>query len=140
MRRKLALLSFVLVAAGCSTNAAVPTASHPTATASPAAISPVAGFGEGSPSPGSLASPSPTSTAAAPSPSAPAYGVLVDLFSFPDKYNVNVVGADGKPWALLRQARRTPITTPAGHAIELPNVSTSLSALYLLAGDTNVNV
>ncbi len=136
MRRKLALLSFVLVAAGCSTNAAVPTASHPTATASPVEVSPVSGFGEASPSPISADSPTPSSIA---SPTvAPAYGVLVDLSSFPDQYNVNVVAADGTIKAALRQGRRKPITTPAGHAIELPYVSTSLNALYFLDGDSTL--
>ena len=65
--------------------------------------------------------------------------MLVDLLSLPNQYNVSVVGADAKPWAALRQAKRTPITTPAGHAIGLPYVSTSLSALYFLDGDATVN-
>ena len=64
--------------------------------------------------------------------------MLVDLLSFPDRYNVNVVEADGMIKAALRVSRRTPITTAAGHAIELPYVSTSLTALYYLDGNSTV--
>jgi len=86
-----------------------------------------------SPSP----SPSPTSS---PSPAAStrAYGVLVDLLTLPSTYIANVVGVDGNLWASIKLDKRTPISTQAGHAVQLPYVSTSKTALYMLAGDSTV--
>src|SRR5260370_23835173 len=41
-------------------------------------------------------------------------------------------------WASLRLAKRTPIVNPTGHAVVLPYVSTSKTALYMLVGDSDV--
>jgi len=64
--------------------------------------------------------------------------VLVDLLTAPSIYYANVVGLDGRAWASMKLAKRTPISTQAGHAVELPYVSTSLTALYMLVGDSTV--
>jgi hypothetical protein len=67
-----------------------------------------------------------------------AYGVLVDLLTLPSTYIANVVGVDGSLWASIKLDKRTPISNQAGHAVQLPYVSTSKTALYMLAGDSTV--
>jgi len=66
------------------------------------------------------------------------YGVLVDLLTTPSIYYANVVGVDGRLWASMKLDKRTPISNQTGHAIELPYVSASSTALYMLAGDWTV--
>src|SRR5260370_6431725 len=85
--------------------------------------------------PGTTASPS---TGTAGSAGASSYGVLVDLLTAPSLYNANVVGVDGRLWASIRLDKRTPISNASGRAIVLPYVSTSLTALYMLVGDSTV--
>ena len=69
---------------------------------------------------------------------APYYGVLVDLLTTPLIYQANVVGVNGRLWAAIKLTKRTPISTQMGHAVELPYVSTSLTTLYMLDGDSTV--
>src|SRR5713226_10159959 len=80
----------------------------------------------------------PAASAIPPTAPAPAYGVLVDLLTAPSIYYANVVGVDGRVWASIKLDKRTPISNQAGHAIELPYVSASSTALYMLAGDWTV--
>jgi hypothetical protein len=84
-----------------------------------------------------LAVPSP-SAGSASSAGARAYGVLVDLLTTPSIYYANVVGVDGRVWASMKIAQRTPIVNQTGHAVVLPYVSTSKTALYMLVGDSDV--
>jgi hypothetical protein len=64
--------------------------------------------------------------------------VLVDLLTTPSIYYANVVGVDGRLWAAMKIAKRTPIANATGHAVVLPYVSTSKTALYMLVGDSDV--
>jgi hypothetical protein len=64
--------------------------------------------------------------------------VLVDLLTTPSIYYANVVGVDGRVWASMRLFKRTAIANQTGHAVVLPYVSTSKTALYMLAGDSDV--
>src|SRR5216683_1057242 len=80
----------------------------------------------------------PAASAIPPTAPAPAYGVLVDLLTAPSIYYANLVGVDGRVWASIKLEKRTPISNQAGHAIELPYVSASSTALYMLAGDWTV--
>jgi hypothetical protein len=92
---------------------------------------------ETSPAQTSVALPSPS---VSPSPQAvgPYYGVLVDLLTAPSTYVANVVALDGSLWAAIRLNKRTPFSNQTGHAVVLPYVSTSKTALYMLSGDTDV--
>jgi hypothetical protein len=83
------------------------------------------------------ASPSPVPSHS-PVPKTPTYGVLVDLLTSTSIYITNIVGVDGRPWASLKQTKRTPISSQAGHPVELPYISTSATALYFLNGDFTV--
>jgi len=66
------------------------------------------------------------------------YGVLVDVLTSPTHYYANEVGIDGRVWASMVLDKRTPISSLSGHPIDLPHVSTSLTALYVLNGDSAV--
>jgi hypothetical protein len=69
----------------------------------------------------------------------PYYGVLVDLLTTPLIYQANVVDINGRLWAAIKLTKRTAISTQrGGQAIELPYVSTSLTKLYMLDGDSTV--
>jgi len=138
----LAIVPALLVLTCCGAPAAplAGTTPQPTSTApqtSPAQTSPAgqAGAGSVSPSPGALPSPRPTPT---PQPVGPYYGVLVDLLTAPSTYAANVVGLDGNLWAAIKLNKRTPISNQNGHAVVLPYVSTTKTALYMLAGDADV--
>lgn len=122
VRKAAAAIVLAVLTAGCGAVAAVPPSPSP----SPAAVS-------GTPA----TSPFPPQPSAEVVP-APAYGVLVDLLTTPSIYHANVVGVDGSVWTSLALEKRTPIANRAGHAIELPYVSTSSTALYMLAGDSTV--
>lgn len=80
----------------------------------------------------------PSATAASPPPTSPRYAVLVDLLSDPMRYTVSVVGATGQLWSTFTVAQRTGIATARGHAVTLPYISTTSSALYYLDGDSKV--
>jgi hypothetical protein len=137
-RRALAVLPILLLLTGCG-GAATPVAAttpQPTATlpeTSPAQWSPAGQAGNGSASPSPVRLPTPS-----PQPAGPYYGVLVDLLTAPSTYIANVVALNGSLWASIRLDKRTPISNPKGHAVVLPYVSTSKTALYMLAGDTDV--
>src|SRR5216683_1347967 len=128
MMKAIAVLPLVFLTAACSAVVSEPPSASPSAVAaaSPAASSAI---------PGTAASPS---AGSAGSSSASPYGVLVDLLTAPSLYNANVVGIDGRLWASIRLDKRTPISNASGRAIVLPYVSTSLTALYMLAGDWTV--
>jgi hypothetical protein len=99
-------------------------------------------------SPASAATPSSNATASAAGPSSnptpaaspqPPYGVIVDIVSSLTRYQVALVSGDGSVGATVAAAQRTTITTPGGgHAADLPYVSTSLTSLYFLDGDSTV--
>jgi len=127
MRKLMAALTLSFLTVACGAEATVqPSPSREAAVSSPSApvVTPVA-----------AASPS---AASASSAGARTYGVLVDLLTTPSIYSANVVGLDGMLWASLRLAKRTPIVNPTGHAVVLPYVSTSKTALYMLVGDSDV--
>jgi hypothetical protein len=129
MRKAIAILALAPLMVGCGAVASVPPSPSPAANAT--SSSPAADSG------------TPTTAASPPAPSAgvvraPSYGVLVDLLTTPSIYYANVVGIDGRVWASMTLDKRTPISNQAGHAIELPYVSASSTALYMLAGDWTV--
>src|SRR5216684_2252339 len=128
MMKAIAVLPLAFLTAACSAVVSAPPSASPSAVAaaSPAASSAI---------PGTAASPS---AGSAGSSSASPYGVLVDLLTAPSLYNANVVGIDGRLWASIRLDKRTPISNASGRAIVLPYVSTSLTALYMLVGDSTV--
>src|SRR5713101_9556705 len=128
MMKAIAVLPLAFLTAACSAVVSEPQPASPSAVAavSPAAASAI---------PGTAASPS---AGSAGSSSASPYGVLVDLLTAPSLYNANVVGIDGRLWASIRLDKRTPISNASGRAIVLPYVSTSLTALYMLVGDSTV--
>jgi hypothetical protein len=125
----------MLITAACAGNLPLVPIPTPSPASSAAAVSPVAGFGERSPAPSPSASPS---ASPSPQPQTPAYGVLVDVLSSPTYYMASLVSADGLVWASLRNAKRTPIANQVGHAIPLPYVSTSLTSMYYLDGDSTL--
>jgi len=127
MRKGIAVLTLSFLMVGCREVATTsPSPSTAAAVSSPAAPSAA---------PVAVASPSAGSASSA---GARSYGVLVDLLTTPSIYYANVVGLDGMLWASLRLAKRTPIVNPTGHAVVLPYVSTSKTALYMLVGDSDV--
>jgi hypothetical protein len=128
MMKAIAVLPLAFLTAACSAVVSEPPSTSPSAVA---AVSPAAS----SAIPGNAASPS---AGSAGSSSAYSYGVLVDLLTAPSLYNANVVGIDGRLWASIRLDKRTPISNASGRAIVLPYVSTSLTALYMLVGDSTV--
>ena len=137
----LAVVPALLVLTCCGA-ASAPVAAmtpQPTSTApetSPAQT-PAGQAADGSASSSPVARPSPRPS---PTPQAvgPYYGVLVDLLTAPSTYAANVVGLDGNLWAAIKLNKRTPISNQAGHAVVLPYVSTSRTALYMLVGDKDV--
>jgi hypothetical protein len=130
VKKLLAVLAPLALVISCGSPSTVTTASTSATppSGSPAYVSP----------PGGVATPASPSAPRSPAPSGRSYGVLVDLVSPTVYYTVSVVGVDGLPWAQLRYARRAPITTASGHAVQLPLVSASLTALYMLDGDSMV--
>jgi hypothetical protein len=122
MKKAIGALGLAFFLAGCSAVAAVPPSPSPP----PVAVSAA---------PTVTTSPPPASAPVAPPP---AYGVLVDLLTTPSIYSANVVGVDARLWASIKLEKRTPIANEAGHAIVLPYVSTSSTALYMLDGDSTV--
>src|SRR2546428_605607 len=82
----------------------------------------------------------PTGTCALPGPCAGprGYGVLVGLLTLPAAYLANVGSVGGRLWASIKLDKRTPISNPAGRAVQLPYVSPSRTALYMLSGDSTV--
>lgn len=127
MRIGIAVLTLSLLTAGCGAVASVSPSPSPAAAVSSRAGPTAAPVAVASPSAGS-----------ASSAGARTYGVLVDVLTAPSLYNANVVGVDGRLWASLRLQKRTPISNPTGHAVVLPYVSTSKTALYMLVGDSDV--
>jgi len=123
MKRAIAVLPLALLMVGCGSVASVPPPPSPTRAA---------------------ASETPMTAVVSPPPAgagvvrAPVYGVLVDLLTTPSMYYVHVVGVDGRVWASMQLDKRTPISNQAGHAIELPYVSASSTALYTMVGDSTV--
>lgn len=85
----------------------------------------------------SIATPTPTILSA--TPQGPVYGVVIDLLGYADLYGISVVGTDGSLQGAVRNAKRKSIATAAGHAIQLPYVSASSTALYALQGDAGVS-
>jgi hypothetical protein len=145
MRRGLAIAFLALALAGCDVQVSVAPSASPTT--SPAEYS------SATPSPLSASTPAPTPLLPAspsrsplppstPFPSsiagAPAYGVLVDLTAAAATYDIALVGADGSIPTTVHAARRTAVETSAGHPVDLPYVSTSLTSLYYLDGDAQV--
>ena len=135
--RILSVVPCVLILAGCgalvpSTPVAVSTPQASAAQASAAQAS----AAEASATPAQVSPGAPSNKPA--NPTAPSYGVLVDLLTTPSSYYANVVGVDGKLWASIKLPKRTPISSLAGHALVLPYVSASSTALYMLAGDSEV--
>jgi len=124
MKRAIYALPLALMTLGCTVTVS---SVSPSPSASPSAAT----------SPAVAASPSPTTTTS-PRTTGPAYGVLVDVLTLPSTYVANVVGLDGRLWASLKLDKRTPISTQAGHAVDLPHVSTTSTALYMLVGDSTV--
>lgn len=124
-RIQAALLLPALMAVACGSTVGLrsgaSSAARVQSTASPIYVSPV----------GIAAGESPTS-----SPNVRA--VLVDLTSNTQTYTVSLVDATGIVTAQVHPHQRTAITTPAGHAIKLPYVSTSTTQLYYLDGDSSL--
>jgi len=128
MRKAIAVLPLVLLTAACGAEVSVSPSPSPSAgvavSSAAATATPAVGATPSAASAGSFAG--------------PAYGVLVDVLSLPATYIANVVGFDGRLWASIKLEKRTPITNPSGHAVDLPHVSTTSTALYMLAGDSTV--
>lgn len=126
--RALVCLPVVLVLAACGSIGSLPS-STPATTVSPFVTSSL----------NSIPTPS-AAAGATPSPRTigPPYGVLVDLLTPPTFYYANVVAIDGTAWESMKFDKRTPISSAAGHAVVLPYVSTSSTALYALVGDSTV--
>ncbi len=78
------------------------------------------------------------SGARTPSPRGATSAVLVDLTSSATSYKVSLVDTDGGVALSLTGLKRTQIVTHAGTAIQLPYVSTTVSSLYYLDGDSRV--
>lgn len=133
MKRLVCGLAATIGVCACGGTTAAGTASPgapaltPFAFVSPAATAPALGEVATAPR---LESPSP--------PARSAQGVLVDLLSDPATYTMTTVSVEGRITGRLQARQRTPITTAAGHAITLPYVTTSLSSLYYLDGDSTV--
>ena len=106
MKRLLACLTFVIVAAACGLTGSI---SVPAITSG--------------------------QTASGSRVQATVYGVLVDLLSDPTKYTVSVVSWDGTVAAQFSAARRSMPPNPNGQPLELPYVSTTRTGLYYLDGD-----
>ena len=81
----------------------------------------------------------PVASVRSPTPQTPpAYAVMVDLLTSPTSYLANLVGRDGMIWASLKLGKRTAISSAQGHAISLPYVSTTSTALYALDGNSSI--
>jgi hypothetical protein len=129
MKKAITVLTLALSSAACGGAASVSPSPSPTSGAavlSPAAISATPSIG---------ATPS---AAGAGSAGGHVYGVLVDVLTLPTTYITNVVGLDGLLFASIKLDKRSPISSPGGHAIDLPHVSATSTALYMLAGDSSV--
>jgi hypothetical protein len=130
MKRALGAIAVVLTVVGCGSLPVGVPVPPVTAGTSPAPVaSPIAGQVSPPPSPG-------MSPSTAPSASGPVYGVLVDLLSSTSYYTLSLVGVDARPWAAIRFGQRTPIPTASAHAIVLPYVSSTLTSVYALDGDS----
>src|SRR6266851_1358253 len=127
MKGAIFVLPLALMTLGCTVTVSVSPSPSSSAAATPAGAS----------SQAVASSPSPPSTTS-PRTIGPTYGVLVDVLTLPSTYIANVVGLDGRLWASIKLEKRAPISNPKGHAIDLPHVSTSSTALYMLAGDSTV--
>ena len=140
--KQVAIVALALALLGCTAQVTI----DPTPSPSPSTVE------SGSPSGGTLGSPGPTTelqtppatpsvatyatpVAVNPGPAAGPFGVLVDSTASGSLYAVSLVGLDGRVARTFVGAKRTPIVTAEGHAVELPYVSTSSSALYYLDGD-----
>jgi hypothetical protein len=129
MKKAIAVLTLALSTAACGGAASVSPSPSPTSGAamlSPAAVSATPSIG---------ATPS---AAGAGSAGGHVYGVLVDVLTLPSTYIANVVGLDGLLFASIKLDKRSPISSPGGHPIDLPHVTTTSTALYMLAGDSSV--
>lgn len=131
MKKLVAVVAPMAFLVACASPSTVTTAAS---SAGPPSSSPV-----NHSSAGGVAMPVLPPTAPSGKVSGGSYGVLVDLISPTAYYTVSVVGLDGHPWAQLRYGRRTPITSASGHAVQLPEVSASSTALYILDGDSAVH-
>ena len=133
VKRALGMLAAVIGLVACGSLPTVAFPASPAADATPPASTAAAVGGQVSPSPSSSTVPTPSP---APIGAAPAYAVLVDLVSSQTRYTASMVGGDGRVVASVNPARRTPIATAAGHAVVLPYVSMSSTALYYVNGDS----
>lgn len=123
--RAVAVLAVTLALAGC--------AAEPTAGASPAPAATPTGQAFAS-----LLASSPSPIPAATTTGLLPGAVLVDATSKPASYAVSLIAADGGLQAQVNGAKRTAIATGSGIAVDLPYVSTSLTTLYYLDGDSQV--
>jgi hypothetical protein len=133
MKRGIGVLATVIGLTACGGLPPMALPPSPTVNETPFPATSAAAGGQISPSPS--ASPSSQPPAAG---GAPAYGVLVDLLGNPGYYTVSLVQADGTVSGSERFGQRTPIVTASGHAIVLPYVSTTLTALYALGAGSTV--
>src|SRR5579859_3935103 len=95
-------------------------------------VVPPVGF-VGSPAASAARTASPFST---PGTRLPVDAVLVDLTTHTSSYTVSLVSSDGGVSLQMVGLKRSEIVAHDGHAIQLPYVSTSLSSLYYLDGDS----
>ncbi len=92
------------------------------------------------PAAGQVASPTANVPSPSPETSAPPYGVLVDLLSRQETYDISVVAGNGRVVARQNASKRSPASNLLGHGLELPYVSASSTRLYFLEGDRDVYV
>ncbi|HEX2681972.1 MAG TPA: hypothetical protein VHQ03_11830, partial [Candidatus Dormibacteraeota bacterium] len=130
MRRSLGGCVLIFVLAACGSAAGANPSDSPAASAavSRVLVSPTA---SNVPSPASSA---PTSSAL----SRPSFAVLVDLLTDPGKYTATLLDDRARTFVSITAAQRTPISAAGGHALTLPYVSASSTALYYLDGDSIV--
>ncbi|HYL07790.1 MAG TPA: hypothetical protein VEU76_04530 [Candidatus Udaeobacter sp.] len=135
MRRWTPALPLAVLVTACAAAPSAHTATSPTTSASPVAmVSAVATPSASGPATAAPETPS-------PSPAGPpALGVLVDLLTNPTTYTISLVSSDGSVVKQVQAAQRTPITLQSGHAVTLPYVSTTLTSLYYLDGDSTVRI
>lgn len=138
--RRAALVALAVALVGCTAQVTVDPSASPSPVESPSpsarpldSASPVTELQSPPATPG--IAPSATPVAANPSPGSGPFGVLVDSTAAHSTYSVSLVGLDGRVARTFVGAKRTPIVTGEGQAVELPYVSTSSSALYYLDGD-----
>lgn len=92
------------------------------------------------PAAGQAAPPTPNVPSPSPETTAPPYGVLVDLLSRQDTYDISVVAGNGRVVARQNASKRSPVSNLLGHGLDLPYVSASSTRLYFLEGDRDVYV